>query len=252
MVSRFARSIAGTTATCCFWPQAAIASAEAIITKLFFISFEYIHSTSFCKCSDFIIKNGSFPLPRKRGFRRGLVSRKGAFAHEVASKSLEPGNHPGDHLGREGLLDVFIFRDLAGDAVLEEVVQPPPKVTPPQATFAPQGFCRRFSHLLRSCPSGNVCTPKCRRRTPIDPLWQRNRTKTLPDSTPPITNITPHRQVQRSVRLNRLFFKDIEKAAGHYGREAFTNIFINNWLHNTPQSVAGGRHYDETSILNIQ
>ena len=131
-------------------------------------------------------------------------------------------------------------------------VQPPPKVTPPQATFAPQGFCRRFSHLLRSCPSGNVCTPKCRRRTPIDPLWQRNRTKTLPDSTPPITNITPHRQVQRSVRLNRLFFKDIEKAAGHYGREAFTNIFINNWLHNTPQSVAGGCHYDETSILNIQ
>ena len=186
------------------------------------------------------------------GCRRGLVSREGAFAHEGASKSLEPGNHPGDHLGREGLLDVFIFRDLAGDAVLEEVVQPPPKVTPPQATFAPQGFCRRFSHLLRSCPSGNVCTPKCRRRTPIDPLWQRNRTKTLPDSTPPITNITPHRQVQRSVRLNRLFFKDIEKAAGHYGREAFTNIFINNWLHNTPQSVAGGRHYDETSILNIQ
>lgn len=122
----------------------------------------------------------------------------------------------------------------------------------PQATFAPQGFCRRFSHLLRLCPSGNVCTPKCRRRTPIDPLWQRNRTKTLPDSTPPITNITPHRQVQRSVRLNRLFFKDIEKAAGHYGREAFTNIFINNWLHNTPQSVAGGCHYDETSILNIQ
>ena len=148
-----------------------------------------------------------------------------------ASKSLEPGDHPGDHLGREGLLDVFIFRDLAGDAVLEEVVQ---------------------AILLRSCPSGNVCTPKCRRRTPIDPLWQRNRTKTLPDSTPPITNITPHRQVQRSVRLNRLFFKDIEKAAGHYGREAFTNIFINNWLHNTPQSVAGGRHYDETSILNIQ
>ena len=40
-----------------------------------------------------------------------------------ASKSLEPGDHPGDHLGREGLLDVFIFRDLAGDAVLEEVVQ---------------------------------------------------------------------------------------------------------------------------------
>ena len=40
-----------------------------------------------------------------------------------ASKSLEPGNHPGDHLGREGLLDVFIFRDLAGDAVLEKVVQ---------------------------------------------------------------------------------------------------------------------------------
>ena len=115
-----------------------------------------------------------------------------------------------------------------------------------------QCWKRWFSHLLRSCPSGNVCTPKCRRRTPIDPLWQRNRTKTLPDSTPPITNITPHRQVQRSVRLNRLFFKDIEKAAGHYGREAFTNIFINNWLHNTPQSVAGGRHYDETSILNIQ
>ncbi len=115
-----------------------------------------------------------------------------------------------------------------------------------------QCWKRWFSHLLRSCPSGNVCTPKCRRRTPIDPLWQRNRTKTLPDSTPPITNITPHRQVQRSVRLNRLFFKDIEKAAGHYGREAFTNIFINNWSHNTPQSVAGGRHYDETSILNIQ
>ena len=115
-----------------------------------------------------------------------------------------------------------------------------------------QCWKRWFSHLLRSCPSGNVCAPKCRRRTPIDPLWQRNRTKTLPDSTPPITNITPHRQVQRSVRLNRLFFKDIEKAAGHYGREAFTNIFINNWLHNTPQSVAGGCHYDETSILIIQ
>ena len=115
-----------------------------------------------------------------------------------------------------------------------------------------QCWKRWFSHLLRSCPPGNNYTPKCRRRTPIDPLWQRNRTKTLPDSTPPITNITPHRQVQRSVRLNRLFFKDIEKAAGHYGREAFTNIFINNWLHNTPQSVAGGRHYDETSILNIQ
>ena len=152
----------------------------------------------------------------------------------------------------ECFLDLRIFKHSSCIAMLEEVVQPPPKVTPPQATFAPQGFCRRFSHLLRSCPSGNVCTPKCRRRTPIDPLWQRNRTKTLPDSTPPITNITPHRQVQRSVRLNRLFFKDIEKAAGHYGREAFTNIFINNWLHNTPQSVAGGRHYDETSILNIQ
>lgn len=68
----------------------------------------------------------------------------------------------------------------------------------------------------------------------------------------PITNITPHRQAQRSVRLNRLFFKDIEKTAGHYGRAAFTNIFINNWLLNKPQSVAGGRHYDETSILNIQ
>ena len=48
---------------------------------------------------------------------RRFCSRRGA------SKSLEPGNHPGDHLGREGLLDVFIFRDLAGDAVLEKVVQ---------------------------------------------------------------------------------------------------------------------------------
>ena len=191
-----------------------------------------------------------------------------------ASKSLEPGDHPGDHLGREGLLDVFIFRDLAGDAVLEEVVQaillrshpsgnvctpgllsqvqPPPNVIPLRQRLHPRAFVAGSATPLRSCPSGNNYTPKCRRRTPIDPLWQRNRTKTLPDSTPPITNITPHWQVQRSVRLNRLFFKDIEKAAGHYGRAAFTNIFINNWLHNTPQSVAGGRHYDETSILNIQ
>lgn len=46
MVSRFARSMAGTVATCCFGPQAAIASAEAIITKLFFISYEYIRSSS--------------------------------------------------------------------------------------------------------------------------------------------------------------------------------------------------------------
>ena len=57
-----------------------------------------------------------------------------------ASKSLEPGDHPGDHLGREGLLDVFIFRDLAGDAVLEEVVQPPPKVTPLRQRLHPRAF----------------------------------------------------------------------------------------------------------------
>ena len=55
-----------------------------------------------------------------------------------ASKSLEPGDHPGDHLGREGLLDVFIFRDLAGDAVLEEVVQPPPKVMPLRQRLHPK------------------------------------------------------------------------------------------------------------------
>ena len=69
-----------------------------------------------------VSRKGAFA--HKGSCRRGLASREGAFAHEGgASKSLEPGNHPGDHLGREGLLDVFIFRDLAGDAVLEKVVQ---------------------------------------------------------------------------------------------------------------------------------
>ncbi len=57
-----------------------------------------------------------------------------------ASKSLEPRDHPGDHLGREGLLDVFIFRDLADDAVLEEEVQPPPKVTPLRQRLHPRAF----------------------------------------------------------------------------------------------------------------
>ena len=46
------------------------------------------------------------------------------------SKRLDPSNHLGKDFRGEGLLDAFIFRDLAGDAVLEEVVQPPPKVTP--------------------------------------------------------------------------------------------------------------------------
>ena len=180
--------------------------------------------------------------------RRGLVSRKGAFAHEGSCRR--------GLVSREG---AFAHEGSCQRALSQEIIREITSGEKVSSMFlysetSPVTQCwkRWFSHLLRSCPSGNVCTPKCRRRTPIDPLWQRNRTKTLPDSTPPITNITPHRQVQRSVRLNRLFFKDIEKAAGHYGREAFTNIFINNWSHNTPQSVAGGRHYDETSILNIQ
>ena len=214
--------------------------------------------------------------------RRGLVSREGAFAHEgglsqgaceqgrrfcsrgelsqgareqerrfcsrrdLSQGACEQGRRICSRGERQRALSQEIIREItSGEKVSSMFLYS-------ETSPVTQCWKRWFSHLLRSCPSGNVCTPKCRRRTPIDPLWQRNRTKTLPDSTPPITNITPHRQVQRSVRLNRLFFKDIEKAAGHYGREAFTNIFINNWLHNTPQSVAGGRHYDETSILNIQ
>ena len=39
------------------------------------------------------------------------------------SKRLDPSNHLGKDFRGEGLLDVFIFGDLAGDAVLEEVVQ---------------------------------------------------------------------------------------------------------------------------------
>ena len=197
--------------------------------------------------------------------RRGLVSRKGAFAHEGSCRrGLVSRKGAFAHEGscRRGLVSrkgAFAHEGSCQRALSQEIIREITSGEKVSSMFlysetSPVTQCwkRWFSHLLRSCPSGNVCTPKCRRRTPIDPLWQRNRTKTLPDSTPPITNITPHRQVQRSVRLNRFFFKDIEKAAGHYGREAFTNIFINNWLHNTPQSVAGGCHYDETSILIIQ
>ena len=193
-----------------------------------------------------VSREGAFA--HEGGCRRGLVSKEGAFAHEGSCRrGLVSRKGAFAHEGRrQRALSQEIIREItSGEKVSSMFLYS-------ETSLVTQCWKRWFSHLLRSCPSGNVCTPKCRRRTPIDPLWQRNRTKTLPDSTPPITNITPHRQVQRSVRLNRLFFKDIEKAAGHYGREAFTNIFINNWLHNTPQSVAGGRHYDETSILNIQ
>ena len=181
-----------------------------------------------------------------RGLSQGACEQERRFCsrRELSQGAREQGRRFCSRRERQRALSQEIIREItSGEKVSSMFLYS-------ETSPVTQCWKRWFSHLLRSCPSGNVCTPKCRRRTPIDPLWQRNRTKTLPDSTPPI--ITPHRQVQRSVRLNRLFFKDIEKAAGHYGREAFTNIFINNWLHNTPQSVAGGRHYDETSILNIQ
>ena len=56
------------------------------------------------------------------------------------SKRLDPSNHLGKDFRGEGLLDAFIFRDLAGDAVLEEVVQPPPKVTPLRQRLHPRAF----------------------------------------------------------------------------------------------------------------
>ena len=54
------------------------------------------------------------------------------------SKRLDPSNHLGKDFRGEGLLDVFIFGDLAGDAVLEKVVQPPPKVMPLRQRLHPK------------------------------------------------------------------------------------------------------------------
>ncbi len=39
-------------------------------------------------------------------------------------------------------------------------------------------------------------------------------------------------------KFNSLFFKNIENVASHYERAAFSNIFINNTLQNTPFSVS--------------